>query len=118
MAFVERLGYERLAALGAPLAGPLRSAGGGSRSDVWTAIRATVLGVGVVRPASADTSFGACVLAAAGTLHETLAAATDAMVAGHGAPVEPVAGERDHLEESYRRFVGALGGRGWLPWQD
>jgi sugar (pentulose or hexulose) kinase len=118
VAFVERLGYERLAALGAPLAGPLRSAGGGSRSDVWTAIRATVLGVGIVRPASADTSFGACVLAAAGTLHETLTAATDAMVAGHGAPVEPVAGERDRLEESYRRFIGALGERGWLPWQE
>ena len=118
VAFVERLGYERLGQLGAPLAGPLRSAGGGSTSDVWTAIRATVLSVPITRPATANTSFGACILAAAGTLHETLADATDAMVDDAGTHVEPVAGERDRLEESYRHFVDALTGRGWLPWPD
>lgn len=118
VAFVERLGYERLGQLGAPLAGPLRSAGGGSGSDVWTAIRATVLGVAITRPATAYTSFGACILAAAGSLHETLAGATDAMVDDTSARVEPVAAERDRLEESYRRLVGALAGRGWLPWRE
>jgi len=118
VAFVERLGYERLGRLGASRQGPLRSAGAGSRSDVWTAIRATVLGVPITRPASADTAFGACVLAAAGTLHDSLAAATDAMVDHAGAEVEPVAEERDRLEESYRRFLDALHGRGWLPWPD
>ncbi len=118
VAFVERLGYERLGQLGAPLQGPLRSAGGGSGSDVWTAIRATVLGVPITRPTSAYTSFGACVLAAAGTLHPSLAEATDAMVDDTHAPVEPLAEEGDRLEESYRRFVDALTGRGWLPWPD
>lgn len=118
VAFVERLGYERLARLGAPLHGPLRSAGGGSRSDAWTAIRATVLGVAITRPASADTAFGACVLAAAGTLHQTLTEAADAMVDHAGGEVEPVAEERDRLEESYRRLVDALHGRGWLAWPD
>ena len=116
VAFVERLGYERLGRLGAPLAGPLRSAGAGSRSDVWAAIRATVLGVEIVRPASADTAFGACVLAAAGTLHPTLRDAADAMVAPAGEPVAPVTAESHRLEESYRRFVTALTERGWLPW--
>jgi D-ribulokinase len=118
VAFVERLGYERLGRLGAPLAGPLRSAGGGSRSDVWTAIRATVLGVPITRPASANTSFGACILAAAGTLHPTLAGATDAMVDEAGGQVDPVPEEGDRLEESYQRLVEALTGRGWLPWPD
>lgn len=118
VAFVERLGYERLGRLGAPLAGPLRSAGAGSRSDVWTAVRATALGVDIVRPESADTAFGACVLAAAGTLHPTLADATDAMVAAPGAAVGPVAEERERLDESYRRFVAAVGERGWLPWRE
>jgi len=117
VAFVERLGYERLADLGAPLAEPLRSAGTGSRSDVWAAVRATVLGVGIVRPSSADTAFGACVLAAAGTLHPTLRDATDAMVAPAGDPVAPVTGEADRLEESYGRFVAVLTERGWLPWR-
>lgn len=116
VAFVERLGFERLGRLGAPLDGPLRSAGAGGRSAVWSAIRATVLGVPIVRPEPADSGFGACVLAAAGTVHETLGAATDAMVAAAGPPVEPVAAERDRLEASYGRFVAALGERGWLPW--
>jgi sugar (pentulose or hexulose) kinase len=118
VAFVERLGYERLGQLGALLHGPLRSAGGGSRSDVWTAIRATVLDVAITRPATANTSFGACVLAAAGTLHPTLAEATDAMVDDAQDQVGPVAGEHDRLEESYRSFVDALTERGWLPWPD
>ena len=118
VAFVERLGYERLGRLGAPLHAPLRSAGAGSQSDVWAAIRATVLGVPITRPASADTAFGACVLAAAGTLHPTLAHATDAMVDQAGAAVEPVPAEGERLEASYRRFIEALTGRGWLPWPD
>jgi D-ribulokinase len=115
VAFVERLGYERLGHLGAPLAGPLRSAGAGSGSDTWAAIRATVLDVDIVRPASADTAFGACILAAAGTLHATLGDATDAMVAPPGEPVAPVADERERLEDSYGRFTAALRERGWLP---
>ncbi|MGI8810394.1 MAG: FGGY-family carbohydrate kinase [Acidimicrobiales bacterium] len=117
VAFVERLAFERLGDLGAPLRGPLRAAGAGSRSPVWTAIRATVLGVPVVRPESADTVFGACVLAAAGTVHESLTAATDAMVAISGPEVEPVGDEHDRLEASYERFVAALVERGWLEWR-
>ncbi len=117
VAFVERLAYERLGDLGAALEGPVRTAGGGSRSEAWSAIRATVLDVAVVRPESADTAFGACVLAASGTLHENLRAATDAMVATTGAEVVPVAAERDRMEESYGRFVTALVERGWLSWR-
>ena len=116
VAFVERLGYERLAALGAKAIPPLGTAGGGSRSPLWSAIRSTVLGVPVVRSPSADTAFGACVLAAVGTLHRTLSAATDSMVAAAGPPVEPVDAERRQLDENYGRFVEALTDRGWLPW--
>ena len=115
VAFVERLAYERLDELGARLEGPLRGAGAGRRSDVWTAIRATVLDRPIVRPESADTAFGACVLAAAGTVHESLRAATDAMVATAGRMVDPEADERGRLEESYGRFVAAVAERGWLP---
>ena len=117
VAFLERLGYERLGELGAPLQGPLRSAGAGTDSAVWTAIRATTLNVPIVTTVSADTAFGACVLAAAGTAHDTLEAATDAMVATTGPEVAPVEAETDRLEDSYGRFVDALARRGWLPWR-
>jgi xylulokinase len=116
VAFVERLAYDRLADLGAVLDGPLRSAGAGSRSDIWTAIRATVLDRPIVRTASADTAFGACVLAAAGTVHPSLRAATDAMVPTGETAVKPVAAEHDRLDDSYHHFVAALAERGWLPW--
>ena len=117
VAFVERLAYERLADLGAPLGGPLRSAGAGGRSAIWTAVRATVLDVAIVGSATAETSFGACILAAAGTLHASLDAAGDAMVAPAGIPVAPVAAERAQLDDSYGRFVAALDEQGWLPWR-
>jgi D-ribulokinase len=116
VAFVERLGYERLAALGAPATPPIRTAGGGARSDAWSAIRATVLGVPVARAATADTAFGACILAAAGTLHASLAEAGDAMVAPPEPPIDPVPDERDALDTNYGRFLAALEERGWLPW--
>ena len=113
VAFVERLGYERLAGLGAPADPPIAVSGGGSGSPVWNAIRATVLGVPVMATPAATTALGACILAAAGTLHPDLAAATEAMAAA-GEVVEPVRGEHDALEEGYRRFVDAVTARGWL----
>ena len=116
VAFVERLGYERLGHLGARLDGPLRSAGAGSRSEAWTAIRATVLDVPITATDRADTAFGACVLAASGTVHEHLRASTDAMVDTEGPVMAPVAAEQERLDESYGRFVTALSERGWLPW--
>uniref|UniRef100_UPI00211D3101 FGGY-family carbohydrate kinase n=1 Tax=Streptomyces sp. ms184 TaxID=1827974 RepID=UPI00211D3101 len=91
----------------------IRDRGGGSRSAVWTAIRATVLDRPVRVVERAETAFGAALLAATGTLHEDLAASAAAMVHS-GALVEPVPAERPALEETYGRFVMALRGRGWL----
>jgi len=72
-----------------------------------------VLGRSVVVVEGADTAFGACILAAAGTLHPDLVAAGTAMVA-EGEKVSPNHAERDALEESFARFVVALSERGWL----
>jgi sugar (pentulose or hexulose) kinase len=116
VAFVERLGYERLAALGAGARPPVATAGGGAASRPWSSIRATALGVPVARCPSADTAFGACILAAAGTLHPSLAAATEAMVPAPTDAAEPVAGEQAQMEDSYGRFVDAVRERGWLRW--
>jgi sugar (pentulose or hexulose) kinase len=116
VAFVERLGYERLATLGATATPPVRTAGGGSASAVWSSIRATVLGMPVARAPSADTAFGACVLAATGTLHGSLDAASDAMVPEPADPAEPVAADRDRMDDSYGRLVEAVRERGWVGW--
>ncbi|MET8660671.1 FGGY-family carbohydrate kinase [Streptomyces griseus] len=113
VAFVERLALERVERLGVPVLGPLHAAGGGSRSAVWTAIRATVLDRPVRVVDRAETAFGAALLAATGTLHEDLAAGAAAMVRG-GALVDPVPGERSALDDAHGRFVAALRERGWI----
>jgi sugar (pentulose or hexulose) kinase len=114
VAFLERLSLERAAALGLPVDGPLAAAGGGSRSEVWTRIRATVLGRPVRVAEHAATAFGAALLAALGTAHPDLGSAVQAMV-GPGRLVEPVERERSALGESYQRFTAELRSRGWLP---
>lgn len=113
VAFVERLGYERLAALGAPAQPPVSATGAGSGSRAWNRVRATALGEPVVAKAGATTALGACILAAAGTLHRDVTAASEAM-APAGEEVGPVEGEREAMEDSYRRFLAALVERGWL----
>ncbi|HVM00526.1 MAG TPA: FGGY family carbohydrate kinase [Egibacteraceae bacterium] len=113
VAFVERLGYERLARLGATVTPPLAVTGGGSASPVWNRIRATTLGMALDAKPSATTALGACMLAAAGTLHPDLATATAAM-AVTGERSEPVEREREALAHSYARFLDALAARGWI----
>jgi sugar (pentulose or hexulose) kinase len=120
VAFVERLGYERLAALGAPAtatatatATGIVASGRGSGSRVWNRIRATVLARPVTAAPHASTSLGACILAAAGSLHPDLAAATVAM-AVTGEQVDPDESERDALEHSFERFRAEVAARGWM----
>jgi sugar (pentulose or hexulose) kinase len=112
VAFVERLGYERLTELGAEPAGSVAATGRGSSSPQWNTIRATVLGARVVAKPGASTALGACILAAAGTLHPDLATATAAMAAG-GEVFTPDEAERRALDRSYRRFVEEVARRGW-----
>lgn len=113
VAFCERLAFERLAALGAPADGPLRTAGGGARSAVWCRIRATVLNKPVLRVREAGTALGAALLAAAGSVHADLSTAAGRMVPA-GELIEAEAEEVSALNENYRRFLGELRARGWV----
>ena len=113
VAFLERLAYAHLSHLGAPPEQSVVVAGAASRSQVWNQVRATALGLPLLVPARAETSFGACILAATGSIHETLSDASAAMVRLEG-QVDPSDEERERLDENYRRFVAALQERGWI----
>ncbi|RMG28460.1 MAG: carbohydrate kinase [Gammaproteobacteria bacterium] len=63
MARIERLGYRRLAALGAPAPTRVVSLGGGARNDVWRAIRQRRLGVPVTLAREQEAACGAARLA-------------------------------------------------------
>jgi len=113
VAFLERLALERAAELGVAVEGPLWAAGGGSRSPLWTRIRATVLRRPLRVADHAETAFGAALLAASGTLHPDLTASAAAMVRP-GRDVAPDAREQAALDASYATFTEALRERGWL----
>ncbi|MGW3473359.1 FGGY-family carbohydrate kinase [Saccharopolyspora sp. NPDC000995] len=113
VAFCERLALERLAQLGAPAEGAVRTAGGGARSIAWCRIRASVLDAPVLRVRGAGTALGAALLAASGSVYPGLSTAAAAMVPG-GEFVEPVPAEAAQLEDSYRRFLDELRTLGWI----
>ncbi len=66
MAKVERLAYERLAALGAPVLTAVRSVGGGASDPVFTRIRARTLGVPMPTVLSTEAAYGTALLALRG----------------------------------------------------
>ena len=114
VAFVERLGLDVLRAHGVrPELHHL--AGGASRNELWSRIRATVLEVPVVRARHASSAYGAALLALTATARESL---TD--VVARVLPtdpddvVEPLEDERDRLEDSLGRLREELSARGLL----
>lgn len=106
VAFVERLGLERLAGLGVEQARH-HLAGGASASDLWNSIRASALGRPVVVTGGAGSARGAAALAATAWSGEPLA---DVAVrfAGPRRTVDPDPVLTEPLEERYRAFLIAL----------
>jgi len=102
LAFVERLCFDHLDALGARIDGRISFTGGGARSDYWTQLRADVLGRRVHRPRHAEPAVGMAMLAAGSlrAVHED--AVTDPSPARHRA-----------LLGTYRTFLDAIAQRGW-----
>lgn len=111
VAFVERLGLERLHSLGVE---PRRHviAGGATASDVWNRIRATVLEplVPVLVAASASSSVGAAILAAHALETGVPLTETVDRLVPEPVPVETVAAQQDSLEHAYRRFTDLVEG--------
>ena len=64
MARIERDGYRRLAALGAPWPSRVYSVGGGAKNAAWNTIRARLLGVPLTPPPHTAAAYGAALLAA------------------------------------------------------
>jgi sugar (pentulose or hexulose) kinase len=110
VAFLERLCFERLAALGADTTGPVMFSGGGSRNPQWNQLRADVLGRTVRLPEAVEAAVGSAVLAAASP--GEVGATAERMVRIGGTLVP--AGDRSRLDEGYQRFLAALVKRGWL----
>ncbi|MEV0378628.1 FGGY family carbohydrate kinase [Nonomuraea sp. NPDC050643] len=100
-AFIERLCFDYLDLLGAPVDGEIILTGGATRSAYWTQLRADVLGRPVTLRENAEPALGMAVLAGG----------DPARMIRTRAVVDPSGAD---LHEPYLRFVSELERRGWL----
>jgi D-ribulokinase len=111
VAYLEKLAYAELEAMGYGVDGPIRTAGGGARSMIWLQIRADVLGRTLIVPREIEAAFGAAVLAAAHA-YSGLGAATRAM--SHARAEVAPRPDAARYEEPYHRFIAELRSRGYI----
>jgi D-ribulokinase len=111
VAFIERLCFDYLDMLGAPVGGPFLLTGGGAKSRYWCQLRADVLGSPVTLPENAEAALGMAILAAAGG--RNVADAASAMVRIREV-IDPRPQQAGRFREPYLRLVEELTRRGWV----
>ncbi len=111
VSFVERLCFDYVDMLGAPVNGAVSLTGGGARNQYWCQLFADVLERPVQLPENAEPAFGMAILAAAKgrSIHET----AKQMIRIREV-LEPRTGRVARLRELYLRLVEELARRGWL----
>lgn len=112
VAYVERLCFDHLAAIGADISGPVTVTGGAVRSPYWTQLRADVMGRELHLPEILEPSFGMAILASARV--ETVSSRAANMVRIRRT-VRPRRGGHQRLTEGYLRLLVELERRGYLP---
>jgi len=114
-AMLERLAYDTLADIGADVGECIHMTGGGSKSLVWSQIRASILRRQFVRPMNTETAMGAALLAGAGLWYGNLSDAASAMVSP-SVTIDPVAALIEPYAVKYALFCEALRARGYLAY--
>jgi sugar (pentulose or hexulose) kinase len=113
VACVEKLCLDSMAALGASVDGRLSSSGGGTRSPIWTQLRADLLARPVVIPRSAEPSLGMALLAAAATEGRSLPDVADDM-SGIGHVVEPTGPGHERMMGVFAELSEHWRAKGWI----
>ncbi len=113
VALVECLAYEMLESIGLEVGEQLFLTGGGSKSEILSQVRATLLNRKLFLPTVTETAFGAAVIAASGCWHATLSQAARSMVKIEKT-IEPVPGWRAAYEEKFSLFKTALISKGYI----
>jgi sugar (pentulose or hexulose) kinase len=109
--YVERLCFDYLAMLGAPVDGELILTGGAARNEYWCQLRADILGRPVSLPEVSECALGMAVLAAGAGRDAAQAAAGMVRIR---TTIDPRPGSADRFVGTYLRFVDELEGRGWV----
>jgi xylulokinase len=113
VAFLEKLAYEIMSEVGAPITDVIHITGGGARSSLWSEIRASVLGKSLLKPKIGQAGLGAAILAAKGVWFDQLIDAVKAMVQ-IDMVTPPNPDWHSHYQEKYQQFKEELINRGYL----
>ena len=105
IAFAERYAFEILESAGAQISGAIYSAGGGSRSAIWSEIRATVMNRPIATVKDSGSDLGAAMIAAASHRGGDLAKELDKFNSSTVEVIEPKKSEREALENRYQEFL-------------
>jgi D-ribulokinase len=114
VAFVERLCFDSLDQLGAPIAGDLTFTGGATRSRYWCQLRSDILGRPVRLPENAEPALGMAILAAANSEERSIADVAHEMIRIREV-LTPRPNRTACFHEPYLRLVEELSRRGWIP---
>ena len=112
VAFIERLCFDYLDILGAPIGGELTLTGGAARSRYWCQLRADILRQPIRLLENAEPALGMAILAA--SVGRRVSDVAREMVRVREA-IEPRRDRIGRFHESYLRLVEELARRGWLP---
>ena len=105
IAFAERLAYETLVKSGAPKLTALTTVGGGSKSKLWSEIRAGVLNLDVVNRSEAGSDLGAAMIALASASDGDLSVELQKIPLQSGEVFRPNLEEQSKLNENYFKFL-------------
>jgi len=109
--YVERLCYDYLDLLGAPLDGDLLLTGGATKNEYWCQLRADILGRPVALPDNSEPALGMALLAASPGRNPADVAAEMVRIR---VTIDPRAGSDERFSAPYVALVDELEGRGWL----
>jgi len=112
VAFIERLCFDYLDLLGAPVSGELNLTGGAARSRYWCQLRADILGRPVRVPENAEAALGMAVLAA--STGRRISEIAKEMVRIREV-IDPRHDAMARFREPFLRLIEELARRGWVP---
>ncbi len=109
--FIERLCFDYLELLGAPVNGDFRLTGGAARNSYWCQLRADILGRAVCVPENAEAALGMAVLAASAGRRVSDVAKKMVRIRE---VIEPRPNRVARFREPYIQLVRELSRRGWV----
>lgn len=112
IAYLERLSYEIIEKFSVDVK-TIYTAGGGSNSDVWLAVRSNVLQKPIYKMKYVEAAIGAAIVAASQTYYKNIEQAAKQMLKLEKY-IEPSYYMMEKYEENYQRFVNILKTKGYI----